>query len=189
MVHGDEPRTPPPRTTPQAHKTLTAWLGALERCVLELICGEGSSAAEEVHPELVQEILLWTWANLGELLNMAQAEAEALLKWVWDARAADLSRGRKRHERLVQRYAEQSATDPQEAAPSDAELLTAERAHLAEEALAHLPAPFADVIVWHFQEGRTWVEIGEQLGCTERHAKRLGKQALEILRGTLEGRV
>jgi RNA polymerase sigma factor (sigma-70 family) len=189
MVNGDEPRTPPPRTTTQVRTTLTAWLGPLERCALELICGEGSPSTEEFHPELVQEFLVWAWANLGELLNMAEAEAKALLQRVWDSRAANLSRGRTRHERLLQRYAEQLATHSQEVRPSDAELLNTECDRLLAEALEGLPPPFDDVIVWHFLEKRTWEDIGQHLGCTERHARRLGEQALDILRGMLEGRV
>jgi RNA polymerase sigma factor (sigma-70 family) len=189
MVNGDEPRTPPPGTTAQVHTTLTAWLGPLERCALEVICGEGSPSAEEVHPELVQELLLWAWANLVELLKMAESEAKALLQRVWNSRAANLSRGRKRHERRLQRYAGQLVTDPQEAPPSDAELLNAECERVLGEALEGLPAPYHDVVVWHFLEKRTWEDIGQHLGCTERHARRLREQGLGILRSILEGRV
>jgi len=189
MVNGDEPRTPPPRTTAQAHTPLTAWLGALERCALELVCGERSPSPDGVHPELVQEILLWAWANLGELLSMAESEAKALMQRVWNSQAADLSRGRQRHERLLQRYAEQLGPDPQEAPPSDAELLNMECDRVLAEALEGLPLPYHDVVVWHYLEKRTWEDIGQHLGCTERHARRLGEQGLGILRSMLEGRV
>jgi DNA-directed RNA polymerase specialized sigma24 family protein len=52
-----------------------------------------------------------------------------------------------------------------------------------------LPASYHEVVVWHFLEKRTCAEIGQRLGCTERHARRLRDQALAILRSMLEGRV
>ena len=112
----------------------------------------------------------------------------------WNHRApsstsAFLSRGQQRHERLVQRYAEQLGSDAQEAPPSDAELLNTECEGVLGEALERLPLPYHDVVAWHFFEKRTWEDIGQHLGCTERHARRLGEQALAILRGMLEGRV
>jgi DNA-directed RNA polymerase specialized sigma24 family protein len=161
----------------------------LEHCALALACAVGIPVEEEHNPDAVQEVLLWAWTNFGQLLNLGEEEAKRLVQRVWDARAADVSRGRNRQERLLHRYAEQLGSDEQEAPASDTEPLEMEGGRVLAAALKSLSATYHDVVVWHFLEKQTWYEVGRRLGCTERHARRLGDKALNILRVVLEGRV
>jgi DNA-directed RNA polymerase specialized sigma24 family protein len=57
------------------------------------------------------------------------------------------------------------------------------------DAIGRLPAPCREVVVLRYVEGRTWGEIGGQVGYSERHVRGLGEQAQNLLRGMLEGRV
>jgi RNA polymerase sigma factor (sigma-70 family) len=189
MVIRDGPRSPRVAHAPEQEMLLTNWLTLLERRAAEPGRGKNTRPAGKETVDAVQDVLIWAWDHLDDLLRKGEAEVAAMLRQLMRDAAAKRARGVKRRERRLQRHGELRAAGPQEASPSDADVLKAECERVLAEALDGLPPPYHDVVVWHFLEKRTWEDIGQHLGCTERHARRLGEQGLAILRGTLAGRV
>jgi RNA polymerase sigma-70 factor (ECF subfamily) len=173
----------------QLETRVANWLTALQRRAVRLGRTEARLAGGQEKADLVQEALAWAAAHLNELLGIADDDVIALLQRVLHDKAVDLSRGKERHERRLQRYGELLLASPQEAPPADAEPTEAERRRVVAEALDSLRSPYREVVAGHFLKKQTWEEIGRHVGCTERHARRLYAQALDILRRTLEGRV
>jgi RNA polymerase sigma factor (sigma-70 family) len=173
----------------QLETRVANWLIALQRRAIRLGRRAVRLAGRQEKADLVQEALAWAAGHVNELLGMAEAEAVALLQRMLYDKAADLARGEERYERRLQRYGELLSVGPQEAPPADAEPIEAECRRVMAEALETLPSPYREVVAGHFLEERTWEEIGRQLGCTERHARRLCDQAFDTLRRLLEGRV
>jgi RNA polymerase sigma factor (sigma-70 family) len=168
---------------------VATWLIALARCAAGLGRELALLPAGEERADLVQETLAWAAGHLGDLVGLAAAEAIALLQRVLRDTAANTMRGEERRLRRLQRYEELLLAGPQEAPPADAEVVQVEFERVLAEALNTLPSPHRVVVVGHFLQGRTWKEIAQIAGCTERHARRLRDQALDILRRRLDGRV
>jgi RNA polymerase sigma factor (sigma-70 family) len=140
-----------------------------------------------LHTALISESLVWLWEHLGEL--PCGSDGVALLQRAWQAVGANWSRAERRRRRRQRRYAELKRAERVQAPPSDAELLEVEWRRVLDETLAALPSALRDAVVGHFLDGQTWETVANQLGCTERNARRLSDHALDILRGWLEGRV
>jgi RNA polymerase sigma factor (sigma-70 family) len=170
-------------------KRVAIWLSVLERCASGIISETGLCPAGQETADLVQETLAWATGRLGTLLGLAAAEAVALLQRVLRDTAANVARGEERRLRRLERYGELLSIGPREAPPADAEVVQVEFQRVLAEALKALPSRHREVVVGHFLQGRTWKEIARHAGCTERHARRLCDQALDILRRRLEGRV
>jgi DNA-directed RNA polymerase specialized sigma24 family protein len=137
----------------------------------------------------VQEVLVWAWQHLGELLSLPAGESAALRQRVLHDTADKIAREQERWERRQQRVAARRSLAAQQAPASECELLETEWRQMLQGALDGLPGPFRDALAGHFFDDLTWKQVGARLGCTERHARRLGNQALSVLRGMLEGRV
>ena len=76
--------------------------------------------------------------------------------------------------------------DADQADPAD-EVEAAELRAMLRDALALMPERHRVVVVGYFLEGRTSAELATLLGVTESRISQLRKEALELLRGGLEG--
>jgi RNA polymerase sigma factor (sigma-70 family) len=189
MVIKDGAPSPQDVHAHQRESFFTNWLTLLERASSRLsgrspVFLEGRQGADAV-----QEVLIWAYGRLGELEAKPQAEIKALLEAVLRDTIANLSRAEERRSRHHQQLGELFATSAPEAPPSDAEIHRTEGGRMLAEALDRLPRRLRDVVLWRYCEEQTWGEISERLGHTERHARNLIKKALNILRGSLKGKV
>ena len=71
--------------------------------------------------------------------------------------------------------------------PSE-EAMAQERAQALQRALARLPDDYRQVLVWRYQEGRSFEEIGQRLQRTANAARKLFARALERFEQELENK-
>jgi RNA polymerase sigma factor (sigma-70 family) len=139
--------------------------------------------------EVVQDVLIWACGHWQQLASIPHPQERALLLRVLRDAAVDLFRREERRGRRQRPLDGEAKSIAPQVPSSDAPLLDAERERLIAEALQNIPGQLRNVIAWRYWGRLTWKEIGHRLGFSERHARNLRNEALNALRGALDGRV
>jgi RNA polymerase sigma factor (sigma-70 family) len=149
--------------------------------------------AKEDPDDVVQEALAKFNRKFGQLRNLTVEGLLAFLHRIWKTTLLNLQR---RYRDAQKRAAgcEQAWTEAmRDQAVSGA--LTPLKTMIDEEnreevtaAVGRLPEKLRLVIVWHYQEGRSFAEIGERLGITEHAAQQRHRKTLKLLEKDLPSR-
>lgn len=165
------------------------WLTLLERSAAGLQRLSTAFLEGRQGADAVQETLVWAYRHVDELSSKPKAEVYRLLARVLRDKGTDLVRREGRQERHRLRLGEQLDAAAPQGLACDLALLGEEQQGLMAEALDNLPRRLRNVVMWRYWEGRTWAEIGDRLGYTERYARRMNERALQLLRRTLRERL
>jgi RNA polymerase sigma-70 factor (ECF subfamily) len=145
--------------------------------------------------DLVQETFLEAQRDFAQFRGASAAELQAWLRRLLLNNLANFKRtfrgtdkrdvGREVPlERATPGSAEAALTTPMPA-PSGAAVAN-EQAEVVQAALARLPEKYRQVLVWRYQEGRSFEEIGQRLQRTANAARKLFARALERFEQELE---
>ena len=147
--------------------------------------------------DLVQETFLEAQRDFAQFQGASEAEWRAWLRRLLLNNLANFSRGyRGTDKRDVGREVPLEAGSPSTVetgltAPTPSpsgEAVANEQAEAVQAALARLSEEYRQVLVWRYQEGRSFEEIGQRLQRTANAARKLFVRALERFEQELESR-
>jgi RNA polymerase sigma-70 factor (ECF subfamily) len=147
--------------------------------------------------DLVQETFLEAHRDFAQFQGSSEAELLAWLRQLLRHRVGKLARhyhtSKRRVGREVALDAGNSSADPAgglpAAVPSPSGLvMEQEQDQALQEALARLPDDYRRVIIWRYQEDRSFEEIGRFLQRSPEAARKLWARAIERLQEELEAR-
>ena len=147
--------------------------------------------------DLVQETFLEAQRDFAQFHGASAAELQAWLRRLLLNNVANFTRHyRGTDKRAVGREVRLEAGASDVAHPGLAaetpspsgEAVANEQAVVVQAALARLPDDYRQVLVWRYQEGRSFEEIGQQLQRTANAARKLFARALERFEQEMENR-
>jgi RNA polymerase sigma-70 factor (ECF subfamily) len=145
--------------------------------------------------DLVQETFLEAQRAFEHFQGTSEAELLAWLRQLLRRRLAKLRRRyhttKRRVAREVALDAGSSSADPAGKVPADmpspsGQAMEHEQDQALQEALQRLPDDYRRVIIWRYQEERSFEEIGQLLGRSPEAARKLWTRAIERLQQELE---
>jgi RNA polymerase sigma-70 factor (ECF subfamily) len=147
--------------------------------------------------DLVQDTFLEAQRDFAQFHGVSAAELQAWLRQLLLNNLADFRRHyRGTDKRDVGREVPLQAGSatpgdpglPAEARSPSGEAVANEQAEAVQAALARLPEEYRQVLVWRYQEGRSFEEIGQRLQRTANAARKLFARALERFEQELESK-
>jgi len=123
----------------------------------------------EVVEDLMQEILLAAWRNLGSFRG--EASLRAWILGIARHKVEDYYRKRIRQADLPE--GDNNVPEPAVLSNFEAELDTADRQERVHRILARLPEAYAIALLWRYRDDKTVREIAELTGKTEKAIERL----------------